>query len=340
MRFADRHSGQAVRPGSAQQAGGDARATRRRHAGLLFAVVIAVITLSTVAAQSQVGYLYTLANFDGPLRYDGVRVSVDRDAQETYVVYQNLIHIFNASGMEVFRFGENLELGQILDVAIDRNGDMLLLSFKDEHSLVTRCNYRGVPMAEMTITRLPSGVVFSASRVIRRDDLLYFVSYSTSRVIITTTSGEYRSHVDLQHVIDSGESKEEKDKEANREAGGFAVDQDGALYVTVPTLFRVVKRAADGTVTAFGASGSAPGKFGVIAGIAVDAHGNLFIADKLKCVILVFDKAFNFITEFGYRGARPENLIVPDDVASDGHDRVYVSQWRRRGVSVFSFTSR
>jgi DNA-binding beta-propeller fold protein YncE len=92
-------------------------------------------------------------------------------------------------------------------------------------------------------------------------------------------------------------------------------------------------------LSAFGKPGSAPGRFGVIAGVAIDSHANVLVADKLKCVVMVFDKNFNFVTEFGYRGVRPENLIVPDDIAVDRKDRLYVSQGRRRGVSVFSLAS-
>jgi hypothetical protein len=55
-------------------------------------------------------------------------------------------------------------------------------------------------------------------------------------------------------------------------------------------------------------------------------------------VVMIFDRGFNFLGEFGYRGARPENLIVPDDVVVDKKDRVYVAQARRRGVSVFALT--
>jgi hypothetical protein len=54
---------------------------------------------------------------------------------------------------------------------------------------------------------------------------------------------------------------------------------------------------------------------------------------------MVFDKDFNFLIEFGYRGAKPENLITPDDIAVDQRDHVYVSQGRNRGVSVFALTT-
>ena len=116
---------------------------------------------------------------------------------------------------------------------------------------------------------------------------------------------------------------------------GFTVDHEGSIFFTMPVLFTVYKRSPDSTMASFGRPGSAPGRFGIVAGIASDSRGNLFVADKLRSVVMVFDKDFNFLTEFGYRGPRPGNLIVPDDVAIDRRDRVYVSQARKRGVAVF-----
>jgi DNA-binding beta-propeller fold protein YncE len=54
--------------------------------------------------------------------------------------------------------------------------------------------------------------------------------------------------------------------------------------------------------------------------------------------VLVFDKDFNFVTQFGSRGLRPGNLIAPDDIAIDNDDKVYVTQGNKRGVSVFKIT--
>ena len=62
----------------------------------------------------------------------------------------------------------------------------------------------------------------------------------------------------------------------------------------------------------------------------------MLVVDKLRCVVMVFDADFNFLTEFGYRGTRPENLIVPDDVVVDRKGRLYVTQGRMRGISVFA----
>ena len=268
------------------------------RAALAIAVACALaIGASTLFAQGQATYLYTLASFAGPLRYDGVRVIVDQETEETYVIYQNLVRIFNASGMEVFSFGDDLDLGQIVDVAVDRNGDIILLSYKDSRSIVTRCNFRGVPIGPIEIKNLPAGLVFSANRMVYRNGLFYFASLAASSVIITDANGEFRSHVELLPLLEADERQD------GVESIGFTVDQDGSIFFTMPALFRVYKRSPDGKLTSFGRPGSAPGKFGVVAGIASDSHGNLFVADKLKCVVMAFDKDFNFLTEFGYRGS-------------------------------------
>jgi hypothetical protein len=116
---------------------------------------------------------------------------------------------------------------------------------------------------------------------------------------------------------------------------GFHVDKRGNMLFTVPVLFSAYRFSADGGLAEFGRPGSAPGKFGVTAGIVTDELGYIYVADRLRSVVLVFDHNFVFQTEFGYRGGRPSNLIVPDDVAIDSGGNVYVAQAANRGVSVF-----
>ncbi len=309
---------------------------RRTARGVILAALAAASTLgvcdSPALAQVQPTYLYSLSSFAGTLRYDLVRVRVDQERDEVYVIYQNLIRVFNASGMEIFAFGDDLPLGQILDAAVDVKGDVILLSYKDSRTVVTRCNFRGVPVAEIPITRLPDAGPFTASRMVLRNDLFYFVTLGNASVIVTDVHGEFRKRVDLPSLLDAEERKNISDAEAV----GFNVDGEGNMFFTIPALFKVYKVSPDGKLASFGRSGSAPGRFGVLAGIAVDSQGNVIVADKLKCAIIVFDKDFNLLTEFGYRGAKPGNLINPDDIDVDRRGHLYVSQGRKRGVSVFS----
>lgn len=310
--------------------------TRIHRPAALLALVLACGVLATGgvrAATARATYLYSLSNFTGTLRYDWVRIHVDPGTSEIYVLYQNLVRIFSPSGMEVFSFGDDLDLGQVLDAAVDAGGNVLLLSFKNGQTLVTRCDFRGVPVGPLEITDVPAGLVFGANRMVVGRNALYFVSTNASSVIVTDLTGRFREHLDLLSLVDA----EDKQK-VGAEIIGFAVDGDDNLYFTVPVLFRVYKLSADRTLTSFGRPGSGPGRFGVLGGVATDSQGHVLVADKLRCVVMVFDRDFTFLTEFGYRGARPDNLVIPDDIAVDQRDRVYVSQGRRRGVSVFALT--
>ena len=73
-------------------------------------------------------------------------------------------------------------------------------------------------------------------------------------------------------------------------------------------------------------------------GIAADKTGNIYVADRLKSVVLVFDQSFQFVKQFGYRGPKPGNLIGPRDLAVAPDGTLYVSQLRSRGVSAFKIT--
>ena len=306
---------------------------RLRVTALRGALVACALFAAAEPLQGQIkaAYLYGLASFSGPLRDDTARISVDRERNESYVIYQNIVRVYSPSGMEVFSFGDDLDLGQVLDLDVDGQGDLVVLSYKDSRSLVTRCNFRGEPVGPIEIKNLPEGVVFGANRVVYRNGLLYFASLNSASVFITDADGEFRERVDLLSHM----TLEERQR-TGAEVFGFDVDGAANVFFTVPVLFKVFKRSPDGGVTSFGTSGSAPGKFGVVSGVAADSRGNVLVTDKLKCAVIVFDKDFNFVTEFGYRGSRPENLIVPEDIVIDSRDRVYVTQMRRRGVSVFA----
>src|SRR5512139_540630 len=106
-------------------------------------------------AQIRPGFLYALSDFTGPLPYDLVRMSVDKERTEVYVINYNYLRVFNEYGMEIYRFGDDLDLGSILDVAVDQKGDILLLCYKDKEPAIVRCNYRGEPVSRMDLKNFP-----------------------------------------------------------------------------------------------------------------------------------------------------------------------------------------
>ncbi len=113
------------------------------------------------------------------------------------------------------------------------------------------------------------------------------------------------------------------------EPNDVAVDAQGNLYVADTLNQRIVKVAADGTITNFGQSGKDDGQFGNpkskdynVAdgpwGIALDGQGNIYVADTWNNRIQTFGPDFKFIKSWG------TGLFGPRDVAIDAQGNVYV----------------
>lgn len=307
---------------------------RKEH---FITLTILVLVLFSIPAKSQAvkgTFLYTLSDFTGPIPYNWARVSVDKERNEVYILYQNSVRVFNNAGMEVYRFGDDLDLGHIVDVSFDPMGDMFLLAYKESESAIIRCNYRGEPQSKIELRGLsPQFLGFSPTRMIYQDGHFYLENHGDMRVVVTDQEGHFKRGYDLIPLLEL----EEKNR-GNVEIAGFSVDKEGNILITVPVLFKACILSPDGKLSWFGRPGSVSGKFNVVAGITRDSRGNYLVVDKLKCAVMVFDKNFNFLTQFGYRGLNPGNLIAPDEIAIDASDRIYVTQTRKRGVSVFKLT--
>lgn len=309
---------------------------RHREPRLIILLAILFVLASSVPARAafEASFLYSLSDFTGRIPYSWPRISIDRERSEIYVLYENTLRIFSGSGMEVYRFGDDLDLGQLFDVTVDNNGDIFLLSSKESVFSIVRCDYRGEPKSKIELKNLPpefSG--FSPSRMIYQDGQFYLGNHIEMKIIVIDREGIFKRGYDVISLLEL----DEKDRN-NLGVGGFGVDKEGNILFTVPVLFKACILSPDGKIMEFGRPGSLAGKFNVIAGIARDSKGNYLVADKLKCTVMVFDRNFNFVTQFGYRGSKSENLFVPDEIIIDNQDRVYVTQTRKRGVSVFKLT--
>jgi hypothetical protein len=306
---------------------------------ILIAIAFLVVTPATAKAQPVKGFfLYSLSSFTGTIPYMWSRVVADKTRNEIYVLYQNTLRIFNESGMEIYRFGDDLDLGHVVDIVVDEKGDIFLLAYKQSGGELTgeiiHCNFRGEPKSKIDLKNIPNEFSkFFPNRMVYQEGNFYLASLMDLKVVIADHDGNYKNGYDLFPLLEL----EEKDR-GNVEILGFSVDRDGNMLFTIPVLFKACILSPDGKLNWFGKSGSAPGRFNVIAGIAGDSKGNYLVVDKLKCAVMVFDRSFKFITQFSERGYKPGYLIAPDDIAIDNADRIYVTQAARRGVSVFKLT--
>ena len=307
----------------------------------MFAIVSLVLISTTAKAQPVKGtFLYNLSNFTGTISFSWPRVFIDQERNEIYVVYQNYIRVFNETGMEVYRLGDELDLGSIVDLTLDRDGNILLLSTKWSQTTdkinyeITRCNYRGEPVSKIEMKNLPAQYSkFSPERMIYREGDLYLASLTTMVVVVTDSNGVFKEVYDILPMLEL-EEKEKQDAMMD----GFSIDKEGNFLFTIPPLFRAYKISPDRKVAYFGKSGSTPGRFNIVAGIASDTKGNILVVDKLKCAVMVYDKNFNFLNQFSSRGWKPGFLIAPEDVVIDSQSRVYVTQAGNKGISVFRVT--
>ena len=310
------------------------RAPRRRGASAAAGLLCLVGALLPALAESQPvkgSYMFTLSSFTGPIRQDWSRVALDRPRREAYAVYQNSVRVFNEFGMEVYRFGDDLDLGRVVDVAIDDAGDIFLLAYRETGAVITRCDYRGRPRAEIGLTGVPAPLAgFAPNRIVYQGGRLYLVSTMGLMVVTADTEGRFLRSYDLFRLLEI----EEKDR-ASTELGGFSVDDDGNMLMTVPVLFRAFIVAPNETVEIFGKPGGGPGKFNITGGIARDRKGNVLVVDRLKGGVLVFNRQLNYVTQFSTRGYRPGELIFPDDLVVDDRNNVFITQAGRRGISVF-----
>jgi hypothetical protein len=293
------------------------------------------------SAEVKSTFLYSLANFHGKLPYNEVRVRVDRARDEVYVIESGIVRVFNNSGMEFFWFGDNPDLESIYDLAVDEKGDILLLSFnfkrpEDPKYYLIRCSYRGEMKEKLELTGFPPGHPrFLPNYMFYQGGRFFFLSTSKMRAVVTDRKGVYQKGYDLANIL----GIPEKDR-PNTEIFGFNLDPEGNMLFTVPVLFKAFVVSPDGKVAgSFGKSGSAPGRFGIVSGIAKDDQGNYLVVERQRSVVMVFDKEFRFLKEFGYRGDKPGNLIRPEDLEMGNGGKLYVTQLRNRGVSVFSVTN-
>ena len=322
--------------------------------GGCFAVALS-LTPSLGLCDAKASYMYKLSDFSGEVASLWARVAVNPELGEVYALNRedSAIQIYNNEAMQIFDFGEELGLSSALDIASGQNGDLYVL-YSNPLNRILHLDYKGAPLGEIVPRDLPDALRgFQADFMVRQQGQFYLADSKGMQVLVLSTQGHYLNHYDMRATLGklikdgldqkelrpSQERKLQDDLKAlsSAEINGFAVGSAEEIYFTSATLFSAFRYNTNGTLEQFGVPGGAVGKFGVISGIDTDSAGRIYVSDRLRCVVLVFDRDFQFLTEFGYRGASPHNLIVPDDIAiNDQNGTVYVSQAANLGVSVFS----
>jgi sugar lactone lactonase YvrE len=130
--------------------------------------------------------------------------------------------------------------------------------------------------------------------------------------------------------------------------GAMAIDRENRLlYVSDVELDQVLVYDADTLklIRKMGTTGhkhelTSPGDFARPSGLAVDAEGNLYVADTLNDRIEIFDADGKFISTFGKNGDGPGYFARPKGVAIDGDGHIWVADGMQDRVQVFNQEAR
>lgn len=295
----------------------------------VIALLLAVPRAPTAGPAPEITFEHSLSTSFGVVASSDVTLSYDPRYGELYVTGYGPVRIFNASGMEIYSFGESGEVAAVRNVAALEDGDLVAFALHDGHLGLVRLDFRGGFRREIVPRGLPPSLAGFAPGLMRyRAGKIYLADMNGMRILVLDVSGEYVASYDVAEKIGMA------DKRAELGLRGFSVDGEGNLLFTIQPLFSAYVMTPAGEVRGFGQRGSAPGKFNIVAGIDRDEAGYTYVVDILKSAVLVFDPALQFVKEFGYRGSHAGSLTSPEDVvASSG--KLFVSNRARRGVSVF-----
>ncbi|HET9299424.1 MAG TPA: hypothetical protein VFO11_05725 [Candidatus Polarisedimenticolaceae bacterium] len=310
-------------------------------APVLSIVLLAAAVSSAVAAAEppHVAFNFVLSDFSGPVRVGEARVVLDGAHGEVYVAEARDVHVFNEFGMEVYRFHTDSGLGPIRDLAVLPDGSLLVLLYdyadpETPVALLCRLDFRGRRLDAQALSGSPEDVTaFHPNRLFLHGDRVLLLS--TTRLLAAWAGLDGR----VQEVLDLGKTLGiPEDARADCEISGAGMDGNGNLALTIAVLFRAFLVSPDGKMLAsWGKSGSAVGAFGNIGGIGVDAEGRVYVVDRIRKVVMIFDAdaTHTFVREFGGDPRELGMLVMPSDVVIDGKGRAYVTQVGSGGVSVF-----
>ena len=150
----------------------------------------------------------------------------------------------------------------------------------------------------------------------------------------------------LRHILVFNKDHKAEDviTEGLASPGGLAIDtKNRFLYVADIDLDQVLVYDADTLklLRKIGTTGhnhelTSPGDFSKPAGVAVDAQGNLYVADTMNNRIEIFDADGQFVSTFGKAGDGPGYFARPKGVAIDNDGHIWIADGMQDRVQVFN----
>jgi DNA-binding beta-propeller fold protein YncE len=253
-------------------------------------------------------------------------VYYDPKTQEIYVAdtKNDLVGIFNSSGISLFAFGGNDDIKEPIKVISDDQGSLLVL---DINRRIKIYNYRGEFLKDFDHPEL-QGKKTVGTMTFDHESNLYIGENENGQILVFDRN--------LNLKLKFGSKGEGKGK--FKSISSIAIDKrDGRICVTdyqnAPAV-QVFDKSGN-FLLGWGEHQMGPHNFSLPGGIAIDSKGRIFIADTLRQDIKVFTEDGKMIYRFGGLGYRAGQVAYPVDIAIDPSDKIYVVEKVGRRVQVF-----
>lgn len=315
-----------------------------KHNSLLIAALgfihLACTTNAQITVATPAFAFGSLGKGDGQL--DGPRgVGVAHDGS-VYVGDANNYRIqkFTATGEFVSKFGsQGAADGQLnfpLDLCMDSNDNVIVLD--SYNNRVEKFSPDGVFQMKFGRSGTATGQ-FNTPRCIAIDSFsnLYVADGFNNRVQKFSADGAY-----LATIGSYGSANGRFIVPV-----GIVLDAQNNLYVADQGNYRIQKFDSAGQfITKWGSRGSGPGQFQISAGadggpndMAIDAAGNVVVADAGNSRIQVFTSGGKFITQFGSAGSGLGRFNLAGRLTfNPTRDRLYVAEISNNRIQVFDYT--
>ena len=205
-------------------------------------------------------------------------------------------------------------------VAFDAVGDAFVLDQRRARIVVFE---RATGLPKLTIGSQGSGpgqMLDPSALAIDATGTISVADAGNDRIVRFTTAGDY-----LGALTGTGSLR------------GIAVTADGQrTYVSTTDNFITVYDAAGAQVTQFAGRGKTLGKLEAAAQIALDAGGNLWVADRGNSRVQRFGPAGQRLGVFGERGAGPGQFINPTGVSINCNGVLTVTDTKNNRVQQFA----
>lgn len=128
---------------------------------------------------------------------------------------------------------------------------------------------------------------------------------------------------------------------------GLTVNHKGEIVIADSMNARIQILAGDGTfLRVFGRRGDGPGDLQILKGVAVDSDDNIYATDSKANKVVIFNRQGDYLLTVGgmYQAlatgrVAPGGFMLPQGIAIDRDDRIYVVDQMNRRFQVFQYIS-